>query len=70
MFSVNLYDDHINIYNIKRTLFKIFMQLRIFEKYLKYFINQKINKLICFKEHAIPTLGIEKEVNESNCFIE
>ena len=30
MSSVNLYDDHINTYNmIKHTLFKIFIQLKI-----------------------------------------
>ena len=56
MFSVNLYDDHMNTYNmIKQILFKIFIQLIIFEKYLKYFINYKINKSIYFKEHIIPT---------------
>ena len=47
MSFINLYDDHINTYNmIKQTLFKIFVQLRCLKKYLKYFINQNIYLLL------------------------
>ena len=38
---------------IKQILFKIFIQLRYLKKNLKYFVNKKINKSVCFKEHII-----------------
>ena len=60
MSSVNLYEDNINTYNItKQILFKNIYAIKISEEILKYFINQKINKSTCFKEHIIPTTTIE-----------
>ena len=48
---------------IKHILFKIFMQLIYLKKYLKYFVNQKINKSVYFKEHIIQKMRQRAIVN-------